>query len=1214
MSSSLGDLIPLGKKPEKAKSDALTSGLISIGGSAATNNVEMDDFDLDDLLSDTPKPSSKGSKAANSPKKAKKSKDKKKKKDKSPSWDADDDDGDKMDFKHKSGFDFDEDIPKPKSSMKNLDEEFAKALGFQEDIPKPKTSMKNLDEEFAKALGFDDSEFQSSKLDSPVKGPSPEKPKEEEIPSKTMSASFFEDSTPSTTSFSRTRESSDRPKGRRSTLNDADIFGKQEVKPNADPFAKTAALFGNKEKEETESSKSKLNSLFDDKTSRKAQEEEPKPSKDMDLKPDKTDDIFGKKDFDQPDDSRESRGGRGRRRGGGGEKSDKTTDDTPSFPWMKGTKEQKEKTVPEDKKDDDMPAFPWMKKNSQPAPAEDVKLQEEVPPLKSSAKEPADELPAFPWVKKKTQDAAASPPEKPKPVAEAVDNDMPAFPWMKKQQQQPPVEKQTEPIQPPVEKLMREKSSPVPAPQPAQEPPTPPANSPPKVEKARNDDFQLDIPPRSISPSVPSNHNSPVKEPSPQRSTFTKQSPPIVTSNNPVEKPMTPPPPIETSKPSPEKVKAPSPPRPIFDDKSSKASSSPKRPSPTSRASFLNDESTIVPAFVTHQLEQSVEKVNNLTAQLNTATSQLSDMQIEYDKVKLQAADDAHEKDRLAVDNQTLRAQESTLREELSRAIAESAQWQEKVTSLTQEKQTLGQEVTALRIQASDLSVLQALVKELQLENNSLRGQLSSLQATFATCQRDLVKEQSLHAQNVERFQRMQHDREQEALQQQRWQAQEQRHAEKEALERLLTQVRAAVLQESVVGGKSEMDMRLVGENETRARLLLDMEGSCKAYMNRSQEECHRLQALLSTMETTMRTLRGEHMEEKERLRLEQSRLDELALHFQSQTTLLQERTDSNTRVVTQTLSTPMFPNVHFTTRLVGAYIQDIHVAETRLHTRREQLMEEERQLHLARAAFAAQQEEALREQRLSQDKLHREQKRVEDKLHRVRQETQAFEQMVHNHASEMEALAELQMQLDSEKQRLREAAARIEAMAEKVREASEHSAAMEYEAKETMREAAALVSQVQDERSRVQKHAAQLEEREKRLHEQVRYMETNRRTRLVEERTNIKRVVAKKSFEPFVVVPKPNNQMQWTPPPAPSLPKQGVTTEWRDPSGLSPSFRREMEQFWTHGNQVQSEDLRKRMLLSCVGLPMAKTTFQPNPASARPVTQRVDPKSSFML
>ncbi|KAG9411029.1 hypothetical protein AC1031_016681 [Aphanomyces cochlioides] len=456
-----------------------------------------------------------------------------------------------MDFKRKSGFDFDQDIPKPKSSMKNLDEEFAKALGF------------------------DDSEFQSSKLDSPVKDPSPEKPKEEDIPSQTISASFFEDSTPSTTSFSRTRETSDRPKGRRSSFNDADIFGKQEVKPNADPFARTAALFGDKEKEKEEtesrvSSKSKLDSLFNDKTSRKAVEEEPEPSKDMDRKPDKTDDIFGKKDFgfDQPDDSRESRGGRGRRRGGGGEKSDKTTDDTPSFPWMKGTKEQKEETVLEDKKDDDMPAFPWMKKNSQPAPAEDVKLQEEVSPLKSSAKEPADELPEFPWVKKKTQEAA-SPPEKPKPVAEAVDNDLPAFPWMKKQQ--PVVEKQTEPIQPPVEKPMREKSSPVPAPQPTQEPPTLPAttNSPPKVEKARNDDFQLDIPPRSISPSVPSNHNSPVKEPSPQRSTFTKQSPPKFTSDNSVEKPTTPPPSIETSKPSPEKVKAPSPPRPIFDDKSS---------------------------------------------------------------------------------------------------------------------------------------------------------------------------------------------------------------------------------------------------------------------------------------------------------------------------------------------------------------------------------------------------------------------------------------------------------------------------------------------------------------------------------------------------------------------------------------------------------------------------------------------------------------------
>ncbi|RLO03551.1 hypothetical protein DYB28_008366, partial [Aphanomyces astaci] len=292
-------------------------------------------------------------------------------------------------------------------------------------------------------------------------------------------------------------------------------------------------------------------------------------------------------------------------------------------------------------------------------------------------------------------------------------------------------------------------------------------------------------------------------------------------------------------------------------------------------------------------------------------------------------------------------------------------------------EKSLSQEAAALRVQTLELGPLQALVAELQLENAALRGQVSTAQASLAASQRELVQEKSMHAQSVERFQRVQHDREQEALLQQRWQADEQRHAEKDALERLLTQVRAAVsglkvLQENVVGSKSESEMRIWGENETRARVLVDMEGTCKAFMHRSQEECHRLQ---------------------------------------------------------------------------GAYIQDIRVAEARLHTRREQLLEEERQLHFARAAFAAQQEEALRDQRVAQEKLHMEQRRVEDKLHQVRHETNAFETLVHAHADEMNALAAYQVQLEHEKERLQNAATRVEHMAQQVRDASEHSAAMEAQA-----------------------------------------------------------------------------------------------------------------------------------------------------------------------
>ncbi|KAF0690844.1 hypothetical protein As57867_017747, partial [Aphanomyces stellatus] len=519
-----------------------------------------------------------------------------------------------------------------------------------------------------------------------------------------------------------------------------------------------------------------------------------------------------------------------------------------------------------------------------------------------------------------------------------------------------------------------------------------PSFSPPK-QLATNDD---------VAP-IPTVESSKPTQASPEK-------PAVETTRN-AEKPalvLTPvvEPPALPPRVSPEKPKPASPPRsspPLFDDISTMPAkpSSPKRASPTShRASFLNDEQTIVPAFMTHQLEQSHEQVSSLTAQLTTATSSLTALQVTHDevspiavKVVAKLATEGQQRQTLTSECDVLRRQEVALMERATRAEADAARATEQLVALVQEKQGWSQERSVLHLQTSELPGLQALVKELQLENATLRGQLSAAQTSLAACQRDLVKEQSLHAQSTERFQRLQHDREQEMLHQQRWQAEEQRHAEKEALERLLTQVRAAVsglkvLQENVVGGKSEMEMRAMGESETRARVLLDMEGSCKAFMNRSQEECHRLQALLGTMETTMRSLRGEHMEEKERLRLEQSRLDELALHFQSQTTLLQERTDTNTRVVTQTLS---------------AYIQDIRVAEARLHTRRERLLEEERQLHFARAAFAAQQEEALRDQRLAQERLHDEQKRVEDKLHRVRQDTAAFELLVTGYATEME-------------------------------------------------------------------------------------------------------------------------------------------------------------------------------------------------------------------
>jgi uncharacterized protein YPO0396 len=121
-------------------------------------------------------------------------------------------------------------------------------------------------------------------------------------------------------------------------------------------------------------------------------------------------------------------------------------------------------------------------------------------------------------------------------------------------------------------------------------------------------------------------------------------------------------------------------------------------------------------------------------------------------------------------------------------------------------------------------------------------------------------------------------------------------------------------------------------------------------------------------------------------------------------------------------------------------------------------LLEDERALHVARAAFSVQQEEALRDQRVTQERLALEAKRVDEKLHRLRTETQAYQALVDRSADDMNALSAAQKALEDERMQLQDAAARVEAMAQKVRLASEASAETERRAHEESQRAAELV------------------------------------------------------------------------------------------------------------------------------------------------------------
>ncbi|OQR91401.1 hypothetical protein THRCLA_09005, partial [Thraustotheca clavata] len=1155
--SSFGDLVPIGKKEDKKKSNDLTSGLISIGGkkSAVEKDDIVDDFDLDDLLSDTTNKKSDESsgkskkKSKSKSKSSPKSKDKKnKKKDKTSHFALEDS----------------TELGTSQDTFSYLD----KPTKMEDDFPKDKKgNMQNLDEEFAKALGFDESEFRSAvspeKYD--IQAPAPviqDKVVEPSPPIQdkySISSSFFEDDSATKVKEDVNFTSDRRGRGRRGSNSAFD--------DNEDPFAKKPAkidnldLFGSSSRRQNDTSKAEESSKPT------IQKEEAPIAEDVPAFP-----WMKKKAEPQitptPD-----------------------TSDTPTFPWMKKKQEQSEK-VNDDEGKKETPNFPWMKKK-----------QDTEQETKSNIDDPPkSDMPSFPWTKPKAEAPKEPTVIKQKTPPKASEDDLPSFPWMKKKTSEPtPIESPlSEPLKRQDNSLQNEKANELPQETPRLQlkpepiPETVSLPSPPRSVDEK------DLEPTSSSPEKPDITNTLTVETSSkarsilfkavvETTTVRPASPPRRTS---IETLSSPPSSPQHRAGNNDKVSSPkpsvSPPR-VSSYSPTTEEVSPHRLSPASRGTFL-DNTTIVPAFISHQLEESQSQIASLETQLQTNISEKNALQAAHDEVVEKLNQETQRTATLTVELASATTALNNMKNEVSLLQADKVSSNELVGALRNQSQAMTIELTTFRAQAATSLDLQAQINQMVNEKAMLKSELDSIAAKLAQAQRELVHEQSLHIQSVERFKRLEHEREQEALQQQRWRDEENRHAEKEAVERLLTQVRAAVsnlkgLQENVAFGKTETEARMMGENESRSRLLMEMEGSCKAYMTRTQEECHRLQALLSTLETTMRTLRGEHMEEKERLRCEQARLEELAMHFKSQTALLQERTDTNTKVVSQTLA---------------SYIQDIRIAEARMHKRREQIQEEERSLHMARATFAAQQEEALRDQRMTQERNQLETKRVEEKLFRLRSEKKAFEELIDSYASEMEALEDMQRHLDEEKIALQEAAQTVEAMAEKVKAASEASAASERNAAHEKQQASAMLQSAQDERLLLSKKWSEIEERERRLQEEIRYMDTARR-KLTQERSSVlnqrrqsRQPLASSEptqFErqtPISQYIPPTKQQRYDKP----IVNQTYTS-LSDPTGLSPAFRNEMEQFWKQAQLPtrSSSQLSDRMFMACVGLDHSKYT-----------------------
>lgn len=80
------------------------------------------------------------------------------------------------------------------------------------------------------------------------------------------------------------------------------------------------------------------------------------------------------------------------------------------------------------------------------------------------------------------------------------------------------------------------------------------------------------------------------------------------------------------------------------------------------------------------------------------------------------------------------------------------------------------------------------------------------------------------------------------------------------------------------------------GQIDARERLLADMEEKARERADLAEAEGYRLKGILSHMEHVVNTLREQGSEEKERLRLEHSRIQARQLSFESEKTALQQR------------------------------------------------------------------------------------------------------------------------------------------------------------------------------------------------------------------------------------------------------------------------------------------------------------------------------------
>lgn len=401
------------------------------------------------------------------------------------------------------------------------------------------------------------------------------------------------------------------------------------------------------------------------------------------------------------------------------------------------------------------------------------------------------------------------------------------------------------------------------------------------------------------------------------------------------------------------------------------------------------------------------------------------------------------------------------------------------------------------------------------------------------------------------------------------------RHREKRALEALSAQLQRALarltlsqqVQEEGPGYDTSA-ARVAAEDEARLRVIASLEGSSKRAAQHAEEERAKLAELLRELEAGTRNARQAALEDKERLRQEQQRLDALSAHLQAQTAALRDQEAVHAAYMGQQLADAR---------------EDARVYEARLATRRTQLERDERALYEARAEFAAFREQTSLEIEREYEELRASRLRLEDAWRELRADREDLETELASHDDEFQALETLRHEVQSAEARLNERSQAVVELAEKLDAGTRELLARE----ELVAEQAALVentdSSFADRERALERVKRDLEAREQRLHVQIRQLDSAR-GRLTQQRREQQQLLAaaRKQYRSTTERPGnlPDNNKLWRSNPAtpvgldksqrPSQQKSNweIQQPEDDPSGLSPALRRQVEANWQRRDQ----------------------------------------------